>query len=465
MGFTERVHQAVLLFRERVHSGPVLVVGNLDTDGITGTSILVQTLLHEGIPFGVHIIKQLSDPFLNELRETAYPVIFFADLGSGYLTGIERALQGKHVFIFDHHHPERWETPEWIVHVNPHLDGIDGTKDVSAAGVCYFFARTLRPEHVNLAHLALIGAVGDIQEHFGFSGLNKEILRDALHSGVLELREGLRMFGLYTKPLCKVFEYSTSPYLPGVTGNRDGAIRFLEESGIAPSGKGGTLRFTDLKPDTAQRLMTLLKEKTADPSIGPVYLLPHEGDNTPFRDVKEFSTVLNSCGRMGKTGLGVGVCLNDGPSRKEALELLQDYRREIIRGLEWFYAHRGTPYVIEQKGFTLINAEGVVRDTLIGTIASLLSKSHLYPDNTIIMSMAHTLGGETKVSTRLCGFQPSSQIDLRLVIKELVEKSGGYGGGHRLAAGATIPQDKEQLFLTSALEVLSRVITKEPVLA
>jgi RecJ-like exonuclease len=345
------------------------------------------------------------------------------------------------------------------------LDGIDGTKDISAAGVCYFFARGVRTEHMNLAHLALIGAVGDIQEHFGFTGLNKEILKDALQAGVLELREGLRMFGLYTKPLSKVFEYSTSPYLPGITGNRDGAIRFLEESGIAPKGRGATIRFTDLKPETAQRLLILLKEKTSDPSIGPVYLLPHEGDNTPFRDVKEFSTVLNSCGRMGRTGLGVGVCLKDSACRREALELLQEYRREIIHGLEWFYAHRGKPQVVEQPGFTIINAEGFIRDTLIGTIASLISKSQLYPDNTILMSMAHTLGGETKVSTRLCGFQPSSAIDLRLIIKQLVEQCGGYGGGHRLAAGATIPQDKEQLFLSSALALLSKTVSAEPVLA
>src|SRR3989344_5342904 len=105
MGFTERVQQAALLFRERVLHGPVLVVGNLDTDGITATSIILRALARENITFASTIIKQISDSFLDEIRDTGYAAILFADLGSGYLTGIEEKLQGKQVFIFDHHFP------------------------------------------------------------------------------------------------------------------------------------------------------------------------------------------------------------------------------------------------------------------------------------------------------------------------------------------------------------------------
>ncbi len=463
MGFAERVQQAVLLFRERVKQGPVFLIGNLDTDGITATSLLAHALMREHITFSLQIIKQLHDDFLEEVQRSPYQTIIFADLGSGYVSGIEQKLQGKQVFIFDHHYPEKREAAEWIVQVNPHLDDIDGTTEVSAAGVSYFFACALHSHNKGLAYLALVGAVGDIQEHMGFRGLNREILKDALESGALEVKEGLRLFGAYTKPLHRVLEYSTNPYLPGVTGNRTGAVRFLEDHGLARRGRGEMVRLSDLGDREMRTLMTLLHQQGGD-AVGPVYLLRGVDDSYPLRDLKEFSTLLNACGRMGKSSLGVGVCLGDGASRTKAFRILDDYRREIMQGLEWFYRHRGTAHVIEKKGFTIINADSHIRDTIIGTLASLLSKSNVYPDHTIIMSMARTLDDEIKVSLRLAGFH-ASDVDLRMLVKEILKQTGGYGGGHRLAAGATVPSDKEDLLIQTALAVLGKAVVEEHVVA
>ena len=460
MGFNERIQQAVLLFRERVSHGPVLVVGNLDADGITATSLIVRALMREHISFAVNIIKQINDSYLDELSSSPYGTIFFVDLGSGYISGIEQKLTGKHVFILDHHYPEKWEVHQSIMHVNPHLDDIDGTKEISAAGVCYFFARQLNVQNLDMAHLALIGAVGDIQENNGFIGLNREILKDALDNNLIEVKDGLRMYGIYTRPLSRVLEYSTNPYIPGVTGNRAGALKFIEEHGIARKGKSETIRLNDLNQDDVDKLLNALHMKVQNNLLGPVYLLRKMNDIPALRDLREFSTLLNACGRMGKASLGVGVCLEDKESIAQAFKILEEYRHEILQGLEWFYKHRGTECVIEGKGFTIIRADAEIRDTIIGTLASLISKSNVYPDNTIIMSMARTLGDEIKISMRISGFGKSA-IDLRKIVKEIINKTGGYGGGHRLAAGATIPQDKEDKLISIATETLSRGVVEE----
>ena len=76
--------------------------------------------------------------------------------------------------------------------------------------------------------------------------------------------------------------------------------------------------------------------------------------------------------------------------------------------------------------------------------------------------MARTLGDETKISMRISGFG-KSLIDLRKIVKDIISKTGGYGGGHRLAAGATIPQGKEDSLISMAIEVLSRNIVEEQV--
>lgn len=460
MGFAERVQQAVLLFRDRVTSGPVLVIGNLDTDGLTATSILAHALTREGIPFAVHIIKQITPGFLDELKNMDYGTFFFADLGSSSLRGLASALQGKHIFILDHHPPEKTIIQDLIVHVNPHLDGIDGTKDISAAGVCYFFARELNKANVDVAHLALIGAVGDVQERMGFTGLNREILRDALESGTIEMKEGLRMFGIYTKPLSKVLEFSTNPYVPGVTGDNQGAVRFLEEHGIVDRGKAHSAKLVDLSPLAVEKLRNALQKSVSEQFVGPVYLLRHERDDSPLRELKEFSTLLNACGRMDKASLGIGVCLGDEQSRIRAMDVLHDYRKEIITALQWFYRHRGTDAVREHKGFTLIYAEDEIRDTLIGTLTSLLSKSNIYPDGTILVGAAFTLEEDIKISARIAGYRDSS-VDLRTVMISLAEQCGGHGGGHRLAAGAHLPRSCRDLLLQTTLRILEHTVLEE----
>jgi single-stranded-DNA-specific exonuclease len=462
MGFIERVQQAVLLFRDRVKTGPVLVVGNLDTDGITSTSILIKALSREGLTCSVQIVKQLHDELLQEIKESPYATVIFTDLGSGTLVGIETFLEGKSVFIFDHHYPEKNEIADWIVQVNPHLDGIDGTTDISAAGVCYFFARELNNENKDVAHLALIGAVGDVQEKMGFSGFNQDILRDALGQGTLEMQEGLRIFGIYTKPLHRVLEYSTNPYIPGVSSDREGAVRFLEDHQIVPQGKGREVKLSDLDTIAVERLQSLLQQRVKGDCIGPVYLLTGESDNNPLREIKEFSTLLNACGRTGKATLGVGVCLGDVASRKKALEIFDDYRREIQQALEWFYKHRGGKQVIEHKGFTLIHAESDVRDGIIGTLTSLVSKSKVYPDKTIIVGMAYTVGGEIKLSFRISGFE-KTDVDVRKIVNELIVEIGGNGGGHRLAAGATIPQEQEDALMITLVRLLEQAVIVENV--
>jgi nanoRNase/pAp phosphatase (c-di-AMP/oligoRNAs hydrolase) len=60
----------------------------------------------------------------------------------------------------------------------------------------------------------------------------------------------------------------------------------------------------------------------------------------------------------------------------------------------------------------------------------------------------------SKASLRVCGFK-NDDVDLRDVIKEIVDKVGGEAGGHKYAAGALIETEKEEEFLKAAKEVLS----------
>ncbi len=445
---------------------PVKIVGNLDTDGITSISILCKAFSRKKIRYAVSVIKQVNEEVLKSLKNEDYDVVVFVDFGSGYMNQISEELD-KEVFILDHHFPEiKEEKLGKIRQVNPHLFGIDGTKEISASGVTYFFAKAIDVGNVDLSYLALVGAVGDVQEDLGFKGLNNKILEDATDNELVEVKETLRVFGMQTKPIHKALEYSTNPYLPGVTGNEKGAIKFVEDAGIKVYSGRDFRRLVSLNKQELDKLVAMIDlKKTAgslEPLVGPVFLLKNEREDSLKKDLREFSTLLNSCGKMGWPSLGIGVCMGDEIALKKAEDVLRNYRREIIDALNWFHENRRGEKIIEKEGYAVILAEGNIRDTIIGTLASLLSKSGIYPDGTIVMSSAYTLDGYIKCSFRVSGKNVGG-VDLRLLVKEIlneVSDGSGYGGGLNLAAGASILQDKEDILIKSSLGVLGKIVSK-----
>jgi RecJ-like exonuclease len=65
---------------------------------------------------------------------------------------------------------------------------------------------------------------------------------------------------------------------------------------------------------------------------------------------------------------------------------------------------------------------------------------------------------QTKISARGTRMQIAHGIDLATACREAAESLGGDGGGHNIAAGATIPKGKEEKFLSSADEIVGRQI-------
>ena len=451
-------------------SKPIRIIGNIDADGITSTSIICKALSRRDIRYVVSVVKQVNSELLDALKREEYDVIVFADLATAYLETLSKEFD-KDIFVLDHHYPEIEEKIIGKVRqINPHLFNLDGTKEISAAGISYFFAKSIDECNKDMAHLALVGAIGDMQEDCGFVGMNQVILDDALEGDSVEIKDTLRLFGVQTKPLHKVLEYSTNPFIPGVTGSERGAIKFVEEAGIELYDKARKVRrLVNLSKQELAKLVTAIEIKKASGSmaestVGPVFLLKDEDDDSLKKDLREFSTLLNSCGRMGCPSLGIGVCMGDSSTSDKANDLLREYRKEMIDALNWYYDNKGTPKVIEKKGYVIILAGSNIRDTIIGTLASLLAKSKVYPDGTIIMSTAYTLDGHIKVSLRITdGF--SQGTDLRIIIKDLVDCGGGYGGGHKLAAGASVPQEKEDLMIREAISSLGKYVGNKSVAA
>ena len=455
----ELIKNAIKEFKS-LKDGVIRVISHLDSDGLTSASIILKVLKREKKKFVLSIVKQLNENILKELSLENYKVIIFTDLGSGYVKLINNYLNDKKIFIFDHHVPDSFESYSNIIHVNPHLSNInEASSKISGSGITYLFAKNLNEKNRDLAHLAVIGSIGDIQE---FNEINNEILQDAIKEDKIEVRRGLKMFGVQTKPLHKVLQFSTDPFIPGVTGSEEGTIGFLNDLGIKIRENDKFKKLVNLTEDELKNLTTgiILKrlgsEKNPADIFTDIYILKDEDDESFTKDAREFSTLLNCCGRLGKPSIGIGVCLNNKNLKEKANGLMKEYKIELINGLNWFYDNKDR--LIKGNHYIIINAQENIKDTLIGTITSIISKANLYRENTILISMAYTVDNSIKVSMRICnGNNNESNVDLREILKEIT-KDKFEAGGHKYACGCLIPLEKEKEFINDTLEILNRKV-------
>jgi len=460
--FKEYLAIALERFKEIDKKETIRLVSHLDADGISAVSIMSRALNLDNRKYSISIVPQLTSAVIKSLAKEEYNNYVFTDLGSGQLSVIKKHLAGRNIFIFDHHQPEDVKAAN-IVHVNPHLFGIDGSKEIGAAGVVYLFARCLNKKIEELAHIAIIGAIGDLQEEDGFLKLNSEILKTAIEKGKIKVDRGLRIFGAQTRALHKVLEYCTDPYIPGVSGSESGAIQFLNQIGIEPKRNGDWTKIVHLSKEELQKLVAgiiikRLSEDKPEDVLGNVYILKEEEKESALRDAKEFATLLNSCGRMDKASLGIGACLGDEKAKERAKRSVNEYKKEIVNAIKWY--ENGDENIIKEEGFIIINAEDRIRASIIGTLASIVAKSNMVKKGTFILSLAQMLDNTTKVSLRFSG---KKEIDLREVIKSITDKVGGEAGGHARAAGALIETEKEKEFIEAAKEVLGKASLEEKV--
>lgn len=402
----------------------VRVISHNDADGIASAGLICNALQRADIPFHATLVSRL-DPSVVDAIE---PPVVFCDMGSGKPHLISR-IEGD-VFVFDHHTPVGTLTCH---HVNPHLVGVDGAFEISASGTVYAVVREMG-DNVDLAGLALVGALGDRQMMIG---ANRTILEEAANAGVVEVRPGLKMDD---GPLDSVLTSSLDPLLdyagdPAKTG------AFLEEVGVAgelPSmGKRELSRLS-----TALVLKLLIQgSAAADSVVGETIRLKKEVVENGF----EMMWILNSCGKMDEAGLALTLCMRDRRFLQECRKINADYRARILSevGLvrENLREAENLRYVILEE----MDAAGVVSGLFV---------RYLYPDRPMIV--LNRSEGIVKVSARGNRLLVFDGLDLSVALKEGAEKVGGNGGGHSVASGASIPLGAEEEFIKAVDEAVGR---------
>ena len=457
-GLLSRAAEAAnLILEEASRESNFLVVSHFDADGLAAAGIMGKALARLDASMHLRVVKQLDGEVISECRSEDSDVTIFTEIGSGYLDAIRNSFSGKKTIILDHHPPSGRLDPG-IVHVNPHPFGFDGATEVSGAGIAYFAARSLAEANVDLSTLAVVGALGDMQDkgtRRSLHGLNEKIVEDGLKKGLLETATDLVFYGRETRPIHRALAYTTTPFLPEISGEEDKCLALLASNGIQVKHEDKWRTVKDLSNDEKQRLLSKIIEVVSSKGlsghaalelIGTVYTLVQEESSTPTRDAREYASLLNACGRMDRSGLAVSICLGDrGTVMEEVQRVLAEYRRTLAQYIGWLTEKPDT--IKELQGMYYIRGDDFLNENMTGALSSILSTSGLFKTEKAIMVLARTKKGEIKVSARASDWLVERGVNLGAALQAIAEKCSGIGGGHNVAAGAQIPEEKREDFI------------------
>ena len=468
--FFNSIIPAATLFTDHVEKGSYIrLVTHNDADGLSSGSILAACAFKMGARFKISSEKKLDEKLIARLVEENPDLIVFSDFGSGYLDIIAESLK-QDIIILDHHMPQELEFDN-IIHVSPMLHDIDGARDIAASGVCYFFAKALDPTNVDLAALGLLGALGDQQdkgEKKSLIGLNTVIEKDATDKNLLNKHVGLIFYGYETRPIAKAIAYTTIPFIPGLSGSEGNCVAFLKEIGIEILDGGRLRALADLTDEERTTIFSKLSNhmvssgcdsKAIHQLIGTIYTFKMEEMSTPLRSGREYGSLLNACGKMGRAGVGLSICLGDrGDAMIEAQETLGEYRIAISKALDWVQMN---DKVEEQEHIYVIKAEDEVNDTVIGVVCGILLSQGILKESKPIIASAFSEDDQLKISTRGTEELAEAGLHMGQVMLEAAEAVEGGGGGHDVAAGAYIPQNKEREFLEKVNKLVAEKLNTE----
>ncbi|DAC72869.1 MAG TPA: recombinase RecJ [Thermoplasmata archaeon] len=430
-------------------STKIHIVTHIDADGITAGAIASETLRRLGKEFTIECIKQLDEVIINKLLTEQHELVWFTDLGSGISTQYPEIRK----IITDHH--ECPADSDASFHLNPHLFGRDGSYELSGAGATYLVSIAISQKNKDLAGLAIVGAIGDLQDRrfCELRGMNAEIVKDGVDVGVLQAVKDIRYFGKETRPLAKLLQYASDPLIPGVSGREDACVAFLQELKI-PLKEGDSWRtWVDLCKEEKRKIISgiiqmLLSKgfgyQAAARVLGESYLLNKEEEGTELHEAKEYATLLNSTARYGEYEVGLQVCLGDrGKWLKEALNLLSGHRHNLVEGLQFAKEEK----IQKRTYLQFFHAGDGIRDTIIGIVTNMMLNTEDVDKELPLIGFALTENGDVKVSARAAQSLVDRGLDLAVALTRAAKELNGIGGGHNIAAGATIPKGKEEEFL------------------
>ena len=428
----------------------ILVTTHTDCDGLAAGGIMARALISAGAIFTVSAEREFDSNSILRLQKDSREFHIIVDLGGGFSDELDSALGDRWV-VLDHHRPYGADLDNEKV-INAWKFGFDGGSEICSGGISYLAARAMDEKNSDLAAMAVIAALGDGQDagsERSLEGENLKIVRTAEGLGLMETDQDLLLTGRDTTPIPDSLAATTRPFVEGLTWNRDACIALLQSAGV-PLKSGDKWRVPaelseEEKRSIAEAVAKQISDETQASSYGLIgrrYVLSMEDKD--LTDGREFAAMVDSCGRAGKTGAGVALCMGErGSILNECTSILADYKEIVKKEMGVLINERWR--TMEDKFHIMVNGEGIVLEELAGTMASMIASSPKSAGKVVVLRT-----GGKKGSIRLSARKPPSctnTINLGDLMRSGAAEVGGSGGGHDASAWARTTRNKLGRFL------------------
>jgi len=426
-GLKEKFERAAEILRSH---DKFRVITHYDADGISAAAVLSRALIKAQKGFHISFVHSFPD----EIQE-GLPLIF-SDVGNAELAKI--AEVDEPIIVIDHHKVEKdvGEGRDDHVFINPHDYGIDGAQEVSGGSLAFILALTFDEKNWTKVIFGMAGAAADKQNIGGFKGLNKNIIDSAEEKGVLEKTVDLYIDGDGVKD---ALMNACDPYFPGVSGRERKIDHIIERLNIDSEAPVDEISKRKKRKLNSLLALSLIERDIPSQVIENIQGPRYTSSNLDF-DMDLLYKLLNSCSRSDNPGLGLSLCLGEERSLEKAKEIRKRYRKEMISKL----------HALEDEGIEQKNNIQYFFEEKKERKGELAGLGMLY-----IFDQSKPTFGITKleeddradISARATKDLVEVGIDLGRLCNEAAGSIQGRGGGHDIAAGATVPLGSLDVFL------------------
>jgi len=202
---------------------------------------------------------------------------------------------------------------------------------------------------------------------------DREFIEKALAANQLVVKKSLKIPGILVRPLTKALHDSFYIYIPGITANEQGIIKFLKEKGIPFKREEKLVTFDELSEEYKKEIFTEIiirrydiKVKQVDDIIMEHYLLP--GEQGQFKDLGLVKLAIEALLEYGKHELAMGLLLNSRKAKEKAMIYLKNYLAIVSEALRDFFEKRVPIFFIEDSYIVLFNRDLIGKERIVNNL-------------------------------------------------------------------------------------------------
>lgn len=436
MGWADFFKEQIKEISQKIFSPKIKkikILSSIDTDSIVGAAFFVRTLDKLNYSFSCSFCKKINDNTVNEINSDISEAVVLINPK----TSAEKINKiNKKIIVIE---SISKEISEKATTISP--QAFLQNLEVPVSALIYILCKELCKEITDISYLIPLGFFEtdlDIPE---------TLLNETIISKKLEIKKGITILSSQTLPIHRAIADTLCPYLPGISGSEDNAIKFLIENEIPVRENSKFKKLSDLNEEQTKRLLTavMLKrlgsERSPEMVLGNTYIIISEDENSIIKDLKGFHYLIQACIAYGKPALALNICLNL-LYKSKAYEFVMNSQVEIAKAMEYYLLNKKS-MTIENPEITFIKMDSNLDYKFLNIFAKIVNNCN-FLNSRLVGVIAFNPGGEALVQLEINNNDKRVLLELVKNLQNLIKFDADFGNNSIVLR---VSQEEEEALL------------------